>query len=188
MQTHCCGDDAVCKAHFSKVKLVFLSGLPKDSIKAYYRSSANAVRISHSYLFNSYHEASIEQALLHELGHACQYALAKSENRFDSLKTKCSSSRDVGNAGFNRLPAQGGACLNKALEYAVSEGKGITKDYCFNRMQKEGFANMIFAHKSSSTFHWAHICSGKVSKRHSHFYAYSHCILENPAFQRNFCR
>ena len=188
LQEACCGDNWLCRRKwFARTEFKILKGLPANDYTAYYRPKENVVEISESLLVRTYNKEGIDFVLLHELGHSCQFAIARTTGKYSRLAWDCTDwklqNKQPEPVGFSHLPEGVGECVANA----VSEGSDHSGGHCLSHRQGEAFAEAIFAFRKGSVFHWAQTCNSGESKAHPLLIDYLGCLLKEPRVTQLFC-
>ncbi|MEK7690215.1 MAG: hypothetical protein AAB425_04255, partial [Bdellovibrionota bacterium] len=198
-QNTCCGTDNRCKRMFSETRLAILTGGTPGDIEAHYipegggpSSRWHQIEVSGAALFACYNQECVEQMLVHEMGHACQFSRIRSSDERVAFAKKLTSKEGCADrAPVPELHAALGdntaRCLTDALAKAAFDEMKTDTDLCFGAWQNEAFANTVFAHLTPTSYHWGIPCAGSQDEGHAAAKGYLHCVLERTAVQEALC-
>lgn len=180
----CCGSDQKCSGVLSKVKLTFWDPEFKGKDIARFDRKTNQVIILDGILATCPGAGCVEEALLHELGHACQYAHYSTTLDFgERLTGTCMGDPILSWKGFTKLLGQP---VKDCVQLQVLRQLDTFKDRCADSWVEEAAASLVFSPVSRSALQWTRICeSQKPDRLHPAMRPLLECLLQQSSFVKN---
>ncbi len=166
----CCQGKSSCLPRFQKTSLELVND---EKAIAEYQSSQlvndpGRIVISNTKLAANLNEENVDRLLLHELGHACQFArIAEDEKRYSSFTDpeKNCSNEETGLYEFREfLGEKMTFCLQKKITIMKHKLES-TGGFCFHRWYRETFADMAFRDQMKTPLHWTFDTNRKSSSK-----------------------
>jgi hypothetical protein len=184
----CCGEDPGCAARLRKTRLTTFK-TSENGIDAYFRDGE--IRFLEARLLNYLTESGIEQAVLHELGHACEFA--RHPDRAADLANSCAG----GDAAVEKLawedmtavfgPAAT-ACMRRGLHRDRDRRARAMSGICMSSWAQEAFADALYAAWYRRPEHWAWMCNAVVDPLHgATTEVETGCIMNDALAYNRFC-
>lgn len=193
LQTLCCKNNKSCRARFAETKLEMENNfygfratrLMNGKTTSFYDPGEHKVKLVVSDLTNCLTQECIEDIVLHELGHSCQFSrFYFSKNSFFSGLSQVAASARLeagllrtGTSGFDEVfGKEVSACIQDSIRGSQvpnhNEGVEMT----------EAFAESVFASERKTFFHWVHSCEAGDSSHLRPRKTYMKCLLINGNF------
>lgn len=193
LTSQCCGTDLKCKVSFSQTGFDVLEPMDGETQTefAHYQHEhifKDKIEISISKLITAQTPEVIEYMILHELGHACQYALAVTPKRMSELDATESKAPIRNPVGYERLNPEVSNCITEAIQRERANPQSASAN--FRQWQEEIFADAIFASRNKTPKHLSYSCgnfNSRASQNHAPSKVYLDCLTKDPGVQRNFC-
>lgn len=188
----CCQEDQTCRLRLTQVSFKVARSLPEVQLAYFHLGSEQKGEIifSDSRLLASNTFDDIENTLLHEWGHACQFArnpeadsLYCDEVYGGGLLTLATATKDIG------------AVFDKKLENCVSEALITSKDipnetaanHCLSARGSEAFADLFLLKNVKGLYGWERICLAKKNESHEFPRVYLNCWIRNQKIRKEVC-
>lgn len=198
LQERCCpqgllktdAEKTKCLSFFSKTQLFLLKGLGEEAEEANYQgfTADPLIEISEAKLLYCKNPECIDDTLLHELGHACQYSRGNHVEMF-----RCEASNPVLEKDLTFFFGNEAAkCVLKDLKSEFKEHKKTLKKGegkpCLNRWVHEAFADMIFMDQRKSPMAFFAFCrfDDVVDDTHGPKYV-NDCVMNQAPYRQALC-
>lgn len=172
----CCGSNLRCLRNFSQVRLKTTA-----NAQSFFSSITNEIFLSERLLVDLSSHHSLDRVLLHEMGHACQYARANGIS-YIVLELKLRPLH-VEERDFRKTFSEATwSCLRQ-------KHRTWKKDPLVNAPSRlrEAFANGIFASEMKSVFHWHSPCHVKSDASHANPVEYMDCFFQDHKVREKLC-
>lgn len=198
LQSRCCPSEVLktsealkkCVSFFTSTQLYLLKGLSKEDMTADYQGFREdpLVEISEARLLYCKNQECIDDVLLHELGHACQYS------RGDILELfRCQAPQKILEKDLTIFFGKDATkCILKDLkpefkDYVNSSKKHKEKP-CLNRWVHETFADLIFMdqRKTPAAFYGFCDFKDKVDSTHGPTFI-NDCVMNQSPYREALC-
>lgn len=145
--------------------------VPRDT--TVYFSYLRYMAISEFYLYSSGNWEMIQSRFTHELGHACQFAIASLDGKDLELAESSENNIKQSQTAFiNVLGTEVSKCLTSKLSAHTR------KDEPLGLRLNEAFADAVMAYQARSPYEFAWNCNGQEDLSHASARVYSQCFFD----------